>query len=195
MFAWIDSWTDSMTLTLPSQCYKTVLSFAGALKTDHTEVLLSADFTGAIKVFINVKKYWALRRLPAPHMQACLPEFSPKDEGQPIRGRLSSPNYLMVIALRQRAVCSYFGRTGTLKRKTREWVEEMDLTKQTRCDSLSHFYFLSLIPSNCEWYGVGGKKKEKKKKSRKCQACVVWAETTSVQICMLNLQLYGQDWV
>uniref|UniRef100_A0A3P9AA70 WD repeat-containing protein 44 n=1 Tax=Esox lucius TaxID=8010 RepID=A0A3P9AA70_ESOLU len=28
----------------------------GALKTDHTEVLLSADFTGAIKVFINVKK-------------------------------------------------------------------------------------------------------------------------------------------
>uniref|UniRef100_A0A3B5LMX3 WD repeat-containing protein 44 n=1 Tax=Xiphophorus couchianus TaxID=32473 RepID=A0A3B5LMX3_9TELE len=28
-----------------------------ALKTDHTEVLLSADFTGAIKVFINVKKY------------------------------------------------------------------------------------------------------------------------------------------
>lgn len=35
----------------------TVLSFAGALKTDHTEVLLSADFTGAIKVFINVKKY------------------------------------------------------------------------------------------------------------------------------------------
>uniref|UniRef100_A0A6Q2WUY9 WD repeat-containing protein 44 n=1 Tax=Esox lucius TaxID=8010 RepID=A0A6Q2WUY9_ESOLU len=29
----------------------------GALKTDHTEVLLSADFTGAIKVFINVKKY------------------------------------------------------------------------------------------------------------------------------------------
>ncbi|MED6281387.1 WD repeat-containing protein 44 [Characodon lateralis] len=34
-----------------------VASFAGALKTDHTEVLLSADFTGAIKVFINVKKY------------------------------------------------------------------------------------------------------------------------------------------
>uniref|UniRef100_A0A674BCW3 WD repeat-containing protein 44 n=1 Tax=Salmo trutta TaxID=8032 RepID=A0A674BCW3_SALTR len=30
---------------------------SGALKTDHTEVLLSADFTGAIKVFINVKKY------------------------------------------------------------------------------------------------------------------------------------------
>lgn len=29
----------------------------GALKTDHTEVLLSADFTGAIKVFINKKKY------------------------------------------------------------------------------------------------------------------------------------------
>ncbi|KAI4871405.1 hypothetical protein NFI96_027831 [Prochilodus magdalenae] len=29
----------------------------GALKTDHTEVLLSADFTGAIKVFVNVKKY------------------------------------------------------------------------------------------------------------------------------------------
>uniref|UniRef100_A0A8C4DE69 WD repeat-containing protein 44 n=1 Tax=Dicentrarchus labrax TaxID=13489 RepID=A0A8C4DE69_DICLA len=28
---------------------------SGALKTDHTEVLLSADFTGAIKVFINVK--------------------------------------------------------------------------------------------------------------------------------------------
>ncbi|KAM8899092.1 WD repeat-containing protein 44 [Spinachia spinachia] len=30
---------------------------SGALKTDHTEVLLSADFTGAIKVFVNVKKY------------------------------------------------------------------------------------------------------------------------------------------
>ncbi|XP_028671923.2 WD repeat-containing protein 44 [Erpetoichthys calabaricus] len=29
---------------------------SGALKTDHTEVLLSADFTGAIKVFINRKK-------------------------------------------------------------------------------------------------------------------------------------------
>uniref|UniRef100_A0A671YNW7 WD repeat-containing protein 44 n=1 Tax=Sparus aurata TaxID=8175 RepID=A0A671YNW7_SPAAU len=27
------------------------------ISTDHTEVLLSADFTGAIKVFINVKKY------------------------------------------------------------------------------------------------------------------------------------------
>lgn len=47
-----------------------VLSFVGALKTDHTEVLLSADFTGAIKVFINVKKYWALQRLSAPHTQA-----------------------------------------------------------------------------------------------------------------------------
>lgn len=34
-----------------------VLIVSGALKTDHTEVLLSADFTGAIKVFINVKKY------------------------------------------------------------------------------------------------------------------------------------------
>ncbi|TNN41074.1 WD repeat-containing protein 44 [Liparis tanakae] len=32
-------------------------SLERALKTDHTEVLLSADFTGAIKVFINVKKY------------------------------------------------------------------------------------------------------------------------------------------
>ncbi|XP_072482484.1 WD repeat-containing protein 44 isoform X1 [Notamacropus eugenii] len=32
---------------------------SGALKTDHTEVLLSADFTGAIKVFINKKKYVA----------------------------------------------------------------------------------------------------------------------------------------
>ncbi|NXU39206.1 WDR44 protein, partial [Drymodes brunneopygia] len=30
---------------------------SGALKTDHTEVLLSADFTGAIKVFINKKKH------------------------------------------------------------------------------------------------------------------------------------------
>ncbi|XP_030636944.1 WD repeat-containing protein 44 [Chanos chanos] len=30
---------------------------SGALKTDHSEVLLSADFTGAIKVFVNVKKY------------------------------------------------------------------------------------------------------------------------------------------
>ncbi|XP_071981887.1 WD repeat-containing protein 44 [Engystomops pustulosus] len=29
---------------------------SGALKSDHTEVLLSADFTGAIKVFINRKK-------------------------------------------------------------------------------------------------------------------------------------------
>ncbi|XP_061658284.1 WD repeat-containing protein 44 isoform X2 [Syngnathoides biaculeatus] len=38
---------DSESETIPS----------GALKTDHTEVLLSADFTGAIKVFINVKKY------------------------------------------------------------------------------------------------------------------------------------------
>lgn len=37
-------------------------SLTGALKTDHTEVLLSADFTGAIKVFINVKKYWSTRR-------------------------------------------------------------------------------------------------------------------------------------
>ncbi|XP_051824933.1 WD repeat-containing protein 44 [Antechinus flavipes] len=32
---------------------------SGALKTDHAEVLLSADFTGAIKVFINKKKYVA----------------------------------------------------------------------------------------------------------------------------------------
>lgn len=30
---------------------------SGALKSDHTEVLLSADFTGAIKVFINKKKH------------------------------------------------------------------------------------------------------------------------------------------
>ncbi|XP_051531636.1 WD repeat-containing protein 44-like [Myxocyprinus asiaticus] len=30
---------------------------SGALKTDHCEVLLSADFTGAIKVFVNIKKY------------------------------------------------------------------------------------------------------------------------------------------
>ncbi|MFT7814579.1 WD repeat-containing protein 44-like [Arapaima gigas] len=30
---------------------------SGALKRDHSEVLLSADFTGAIKVFVNVKKY------------------------------------------------------------------------------------------------------------------------------------------
>ncbi|MBN3301249.1 WDR44 protein, partial [Amia calva] len=30
---------------------------SGALKTDHTEVLLSADFTGAIKVFVNRKKH------------------------------------------------------------------------------------------------------------------------------------------
>ncbi|KAG8448331.1 hypothetical protein GDO86_015425 [Hymenochirus boettgeri] len=29
---------------------------SGALKSDHTEVLLSADFTGAIKVFVNKKK-------------------------------------------------------------------------------------------------------------------------------------------
>nr|XP_023700595.1 WD repeat-containing protein 44-like [Paramormyrops kingsleyae] len=29
---------------------------SGALRTGHTEVLLSADFTGAIKVFVNVKK-------------------------------------------------------------------------------------------------------------------------------------------
>lgn len=33
---------------------------SGALKTDHSEVLLSADFTGAIKVFVNVKKYWVI---------------------------------------------------------------------------------------------------------------------------------------
>ncbi|XP_076024384.1 WD repeat-containing protein 44 [Genypterus blacodes] len=41
--------------SLDSTDSDTILS--GALKTDHTEVLLSADFTGAIKVFINVKKY------------------------------------------------------------------------------------------------------------------------------------------
>lgn len=95
---------------------------AGALKTDHTEVLLSADFTGAIKVFINVKKYWALRRLSGIHIQACLSEISPKDEGQPVvGGHLTSPNYLIVITLRQRAELSgaFFGRAGTLKCKTR----------------------------------------------------------------------------
>ncbi|KAM8742501.1 WD repeat-containing protein 44 [Acanthopagrus schlegelii] len=41
--------------SLDSEDSETIPS--GALKTDHTEVLLSADFTGAIKVFINVKKY------------------------------------------------------------------------------------------------------------------------------------------
>lgn len=167
MFAWIHSWTDFMTSRLPSQCYKTVLSFAGALKTDHTEVLLSADFTGAIKVFINVKKYWALQRFPAPHVQACLSEISPKDEGQPVRGHLTSPNYLMVIALRQRAVCSYFGRTGTLKWKTREWVEEMDLTKQTGCDSLSHFFIFNTKQLWMVWRW----ERERKKKPEMPSVC------------------------
>jgi hypothetical protein len=32
------------------------LCFSGIVKTDNTEVLLSADFTGAIKVFINKRK-------------------------------------------------------------------------------------------------------------------------------------------
>ncbi|XP_062262683.1 WD repeat-containing protein 44 [Platichthys flesus] len=41
--------------SLDSEDSETIPS--GALKTDHTEVLLSADFTGAIKVFINVKKF------------------------------------------------------------------------------------------------------------------------------------------
>uniref|UniRef100_A0A8C8EKQ5 WD repeat-containing protein 44 n=1 Tax=Oncorhynchus tshawytscha TaxID=74940 RepID=A0A8C8EKQ5_ONCTS len=36
-----------------------------ALKADHTEVLLSADFTGAIKVFINVKKILSTSALKA----------------------------------------------------------------------------------------------------------------------------------
>ncbi|XP_055791221.1 WD repeat-containing protein 44-like isoform X1 [Salvelinus fontinalis] len=38
---------------------------SGALKADHTEVLLSADFTGAIKVFINVKKILSTSALKA----------------------------------------------------------------------------------------------------------------------------------
>lgn len=42
----------------PLSALRPFCSPTGALKTDHTEVLLSADFTGAIKVFINVKKYW-----------------------------------------------------------------------------------------------------------------------------------------
>lgn len=64
--------TDSETIPSGRHCFlqswtlllllETVVYFlSGALKTDHTEVLLSADFTGAIKVFINVKKYWALQ--------------------------------------------------------------------------------------------------------------------------------------
>lgn len=48
----------------------------------------------------------------------------------------------------------------------REWVEEMDCTKQTWCDSKSHFYFLSLIPSNCEWFGI-----KKKKESEMPSVC------------------------
>ncbi|XP_019728839.1 WD repeat-containing protein 44 [Hippocampus comes] len=47
--------TDADCKSLDSNESETIPS--GALKTDHTEVLLSADFTGAIKVFINVKKY------------------------------------------------------------------------------------------------------------------------------------------
>ncbi|KAL0994067.1 hypothetical protein UPYG_G00117370 [Umbra pygmaea] len=46
---------DAESRSLDSTDSETIPS--GALKTDHTEVLLSADFTGAIKVFINVKKY------------------------------------------------------------------------------------------------------------------------------------------
>ncbi|XP_077449359.1 WD repeat-containing protein 44 [Stigmatopora argus] len=47
--------TDAECKSLDSNESETIPS--GALKTDHTEVLLSADFTGAIKVFVNVKKY------------------------------------------------------------------------------------------------------------------------------------------
>ncbi len=171
---------------LSRQCCK-YFSSTGALKTDHTEVLLSADFTGAIKVFINVKKYWALEMVSAPHIRACLLRISLKDEGQPVRGLLTSPNYLMVNSLRRRAVCSVCSRTGTLTWKIRELVNNGK--KQTRCDSLSRFYFLSSIPSNCEEFGI-------RWTSRKCQVCMVWAETKSAQICMcVNLRLCNRDGV
>lgn len=60
-------------------------------------------------------------------------------------------------------------------------MEDMDCTKQTGCDSLSYFYFLSLIPSDCEWLGI-----------HRNQKCRVYADTNTVRICV-NLQLYGQD--
>ncbi|CAJ1064077.1 WD repeat-containing protein 44 isoform X2 [Xyrichtys novacula] len=56
-FGVIHSWEILLTSKLSFHCVNLILYFEGALKTDHTEVLLSADFTGAIKVFINVKKY------------------------------------------------------------------------------------------------------------------------------------------
>lgn len=41
------------------------------------------------------------------------------------------------------------------------------LTVQNRlCDSLSHFYFLSLIPRNCEWCGI-----EKQKELHMLSVC------------------------
>ncbi len=57
LFAQIHSWTGFMMSRFNFGAIKKIHPFTGALKTDHTEVLLSADFTGAIKVFINVKKY------------------------------------------------------------------------------------------------------------------------------------------
>lgn len=48
----------------------------------------------------------------------------------------------------------------------------MDCTKQMWCDSLSHLYFLSLIPSNCEWVGI--------KKTRAGNAKCVWLEQNKI---------------
>lgn len=87
--------THSSTITtslLSFQCLKMSSPFSGALKTDHTEVLLSADFTGAIKVFINVKKYWTL--------EIQLVSFSFFFGDQSSGWNTSSSNYLMGNALR-----------------------------------------------------------------------------------------------
>lgn len=144
-----------MTRGLPFKYYKILLFFLGALKTDHTEVLLSADFTGAIKVFINLKKYWAPQMLSALHVQACRTLALKLEDSH--QGHLTSPNYLKVIALRHRAVCSLFRRTGTLKRKTMErWMKWTRSRHGVIPCHISNF----LIPSNCESVGIKKKKRQ-----------------------------------
>ncbi|KYO32724.1 WD repeat-containing protein 44 [Alligator mississippiensis] len=61
---------------------------SGALKTDHTEVLLSADFTGAIKVFINRKKNVSARKYINIHTCVCLFGYMHYLERRLSRGRL-----------------------------------------------------------------------------------------------------------
>lgn len=112
--------------------------FAGALKTDHTEVLLSADFTGAIKVFINVKKYWALQRLLASRVQACLSEISPKDGGQLVRSLTRSPSTWWYW---DKVVCSScFGWTGTLKSKGIGGINRLPKMDKVRFLTVFFFY-------------------------------------------------------